>query len=47
MKAYRGTLSEGGRQRLQVMIAAGEADAKTLAHARVLFMADQADGGLV
>jgi hypothetical protein len=41
MKKYRVTLTEEERQRMQAMIAA----AKTLAHARILLKADQADGG--
>jgi hypothetical protein len=45
MKKYRVTLTVEERQRLQAMIAAGKAAAKTLAHARILMKADQADGG--
>ena len=45
MKKYRVTLTDEERQRLQAMIAAGKAAAKTLAHARILLKADQADGG--
>jgi transposase len=44
MKKYRVTLSDEERQQLQAMIAAGKAAAKTLAHARILLKADQADG---
>jgi hypothetical protein len=44
-KKYRVTLTEEERQRMQAMIAAGKAAAKTLAHARILLKADQADGG--
>ena len=45
MKKYRVTLTEEERQHLQALIAAGKAAAKTLAHARILLKADQADGG--
>lgn len=45
MKKYRVTLNDEERQRLQALIAAGKAAAKTLAHARILLQADQADGG--
>jgi transposase len=45
MKKYRVTLTDEERQHLQAMIAAGKAAAKTLAHARILLKADQADGG--
>ncbi len=45
MKKYRVTLTDEERRQLQAMIAAGKAAAKTLAHARILLKADQADGG--
>ncbi|MDB5351792.1 MAG: hypothetical protein JWN86_3039 [Planctomycetota bacterium] len=45
MKKYRVTLTADERQRLQAMIAAGNAAAQALAHARILLKADQADGG--
>ncbi len=45
MKKYRVTLTADERERLQAMIAAGKAAAKSLAHARILLKADQADGG--
>jgi transposase len=45
MKKYRVTLTDEERQRLHATIAAGKAAAKTLAHARILLKADQADGG--
>ncbi len=45
MKKYRVTLTDEERQLLQAMIAAGKAAARTLAHARILLKADQADGG--
>ncbi len=45
MKKYRVTLTDGDRLKLQAMIAAGKAAAKTLAHARIRLKADQADGG--
>ena len=45
MKQYRVILIDEERQRLQVIIAAGKAAAKALAHARMLLKADQADGG--
>ena len=44
MKKYCVTLTDEERQHLQAMIAAGKAAAKTLAHARILLKADQADG---
>lgn len=45
MKKYRVTLTAEERQQLQCLIAAGKAAAKTLAHARILLKADQAEGG--
>lgn len=45
MKKYRVTLTAEERQQLQGLIAAGKAAAKTLAHARILLKADQAEGG--
>src|SRR4051794_25992485 len=45
MRKYRVTLAAEGRQQLQALIAAGEAAAQALAHARILLKADEADGG--
>ena len=45
MKKYRVTLTDEERHRLQSTVTAGKAAAKTLAHARILLKADQADGG--
>src|SRR5687767_11122672 len=45
MKKYRVTPTDEERQHLQARIAAGKAAARTLAHARILLEADQADGG--
>ena len=45
MKKYRVTLTADERQQLQALIAAGKVAARTLAHARILLKADQADGG--
>ena len=45
MKTYRVTLTAEERQQLQATIAAGKAAARTLAHARILLKADEADGG--
>jgi hypothetical protein len=45
MKKYQVTLAAEERQQLQATIAAGKAAAKTLAHARILLKADQAEGG--
>ncbi len=45
MKKYRVTLTADERQQLTALIAAGQAAAKRLAHARILLKADQADGG--
>ena len=39
------TLTAGERGELERMIARGKADARKLAHARVLLQADEADGG--
>jgi len=44
-KKYLVTLTPDERGDLARMIAAGRANARTLAHARVLLKADQADGG--
>ena len=44
-KRYRVTLTAGERGELERMIARGKADARELAHARVLLQADEADGG--
>ena len=44
-KRYRVTLTAGERGELERMIARGKADARKLAHARVLLQADEADGG--
>ena len=45
MKRYKVTLDADERQHLQDLIAAGQADARKLAHARILLKADAADGG--
>src|SRR3954447_12225587 len=44
-KRYRVTLTAEERGELERMIARGKADARKLAHARVLPQADEADGG--
>lgn len=44
-KRYRVTLTAGERTELGAMIAKGKADARKLAHARILLQADEADGG--
>src|SRR3954463_9546245 len=45
MKRYKVTLEPEERQHLHDLIAAGQAAARKLAHARVLLKADAADGG--
>jgi transposase len=45
MKKYRIALAEEQRQLLQQMIAAGQAPARTLTHARVLLKADEGEQG--
>ena len=45
MKRYKVTLEAEERQRLHDLIAAGQAAARKLAHARILLKADAADGG--
>lgn len=44
-KQYVVRLSEGERASLRTMIGQGQAQARTLAHARILLKADQSDGG--
>ena len=44
-KKYRVTLKAEERGELEAMISRGRADARKLAHARVLLQADEADGG--
>jgi transposase len=44
-KRYRVTLLEEERQELQSMVSAGKASARKLVRARILLLADQADGG--
>jgi transposase len=44
-KRYRVTLTAEERGELERMIARGKADARKLAHARVLLQADEAEGG--
>ena len=44
-KRYRVTLTQPERQELQQLISRGKADARKLAHARILLQADEADGG--
>jgi transposase len=43
-KRYRVTLTEAERQELQAMVRAGKAAARKLVRARVLLLADQAEG---
>ena len=43
-KRYRVTLTEDERQELQSMVSAGKAAARKLVRARILLLADQADG---
>ncbi|MDG3006025.1 hypothetical protein [Paludisphaera mucosa] len=45
MKRFKVTLEADERQQLQDLIAAGQAAARKLSHARVLLKADAADGG--
>jgi transposase len=45
MNKYKVTLTAEERQELQALIAAGQAAAKKLMHARILLKADAADGG--
>ena len=44
-KRYRVTLTQPERQELQQLISRGKADARKLAHARILLQADESDGG--
>jgi len=44
-KRYRVTLTAEERQELQAMVSAGKAAARKLTRARVLLLADQAEGG--
>jgi transposase len=44
-KRYRVTLTAGERDGLEAMIRKGKADARKLAHARVLLQVDEAGGG--
>ena len=44
-KKYMVTLTEAERDGLAAMISKGRADARKLAHARILLQADEADGG--
>jgi hypothetical protein len=44
-KRYRVTLTQSERQELQQLISRGKADARKLAHARILLQADESDGG--
>lgn len=44
-KRYRVTLTEAERQELQAMVRAGKAAARKLVRARILLLADQAEGG--
>ncbi len=43
-KKYRVTLTDEERAALEAMISRGKADARKLAHARILLRADEADG---
>jgi transposase len=45
MKRYKVTLEDDERQQLHDLIAAGQAAARKLSHARILLKADAADGG--
>jgi hypothetical protein len=44
-KRYRVTLTQPERQELQQLISRGKADARKLAHARILLQADESPGG--
>jgi len=44
-KRYRVTLTAEERDDLRRMISRGKADARKLAHARILLQADEAEGG--
>jgi transposase len=44
-KLYRVTLTTDERSELEAMISRGKADARKLAHARLLLHADESDGG--
>ena len=44
-RLYRVTLTPPERQELQQLISRGKADARKLAHARILLQADEAEGG--
>ncbi len=44
-KRYRVTLTQPERQELHQLISRGKADARKLAHARILLQADEAKGG--
>src|SRR5688500_2090467 len=44
-KRYRVTLTLSERQELEQLISRGKADARKLAHARILLQADEAEGG--
>lgn len=44
-KRYRVTLTQEEREQLGQMISRGKADARKLAHARILLQADEAEGG--
>ena len=44
-KKYKVTLTESERQELHAMISKGKADARKLAHARVLLQADESEAG--
>lgn len=44
-KRYRVTLTESERQELQTLVSTGKAAARRLVRARILLLADQAEGG--
>jgi transposase len=44
-KRYRVTLTPEEREQLRQMVSRGKADARKLAHARILLQADEAEGG--
>jgi len=44
-KRYRVTLEKDERQELEAMVSTGKAAARKLVRARILLLADEADGG--
>jgi transposase len=45
VKRYRVTLEDRGREDLEKLVSSGKGAARKLAHARVLLLADQSEGG--